>query len=119
MKLLVGSTVVIEPSTSCCVHHNVLVGRVIEPLWGYGWLPVKMINPTNSEIVLRRNAKLADVYPCIALEAFDRVPVQKFFQNVAMNSGSSCGSLSAKSSASGVGHSSDFRLEKLGLTDLM
>lgn len=66
-----GSMVVIEPSNSRCVHRNVFVGRVISPLWGDGWLPVKMINHTNSEIVLLRNGKLADVYPCIALEDFD------------------------------------------------
>ncbi|KAL1277366.1 hypothetical protein QQF64_024039 [Cirrhinus molitorella] len=118
LKLSVGSTVVIEPSTSRCVHRNVLVGRVISPLWGDGWLPVKMINPTNSEIVLRRNAKLADIYPCIALEDFDQVPEQKVFQNVAMSSGNSCGSLSAKSSVSGVRQFSDLQLDELGLKDL-
>lgn len=118
LKLSVGSTVVIEPSTSHCVHRNVLVGRVISPLWGDGWLPGKMINPTNSEIVLRRNDKLADVYPCIALEDFDQVPEQRVFQNVAMSSGSSCGSLSAKSSVSGVGQFSESRLDELGLKDL-
>ncbi|KAL1277422.1 hypothetical protein QQF64_024095 [Cirrhinus molitorella] len=86
---------------------------------GDGWLPVKMINPTNSEIVLRRNAKLADIYPCIALEDFDQVPEQKVFQNVAMSSGNSCGSLSAKSSVSGVRQFSDLQLDELGLKDLI
>uniref|UniRef100_A0A8C2HN42 ribonuclease H n=1 Tax=Cyprinus carpio TaxID=7962 RepID=A0A8C2HN42_CYPCA len=118
LKLSVGSTVIIEPSTSRCVHRNVLIGRVISPLWGDGWLPVKMINPTNSEIVLRKNAKLADVYPCIALEDFDHVQEQRVFQNVAISSGSSCGSLSAKSSVSGAKHFSDIRLDEMGLKDL-
>ncbi|KAG1933867.1 interleukin-1 receptor accessory protein-like 1-A [Pimephales promelas] len=118
LKLSVGSTVVIEPSKSRCVHRNVLVGRVISPLWGDGWLPVKMINPTNSEIVLRRNAKLADVYPCIALEDFDHAAEKRIFQNVAIHSGSSCGSLSAKSSVSGVRQVNDFHLDGLGLKDL-
>lgn len=117
-KLSVGSTVVIEPSTSRCVHRNVLVGRVISPLWGDGWLPVKMINPTKSEIVLRRNAKLADVYPCIALEDFDQVTEKRISQNVAIDSGSSCGSLSAKSSVSGVRQVNDIQLDGLGLKDL-
>ncbi len=45
--LSVGSTVVIELSTSLCLHRNVLIGRDVSPLWGDGWLPVKMINLTN------------------------------------------------------------------------
>lgn len=56
--LSVRSTVVIEPSTSRCVHRSVLIGRVVSPLWGDCWLPVKVINPTTSEIVLRKNAKV-------------------------------------------------------------
>lgn len=116
LKLSVGSTVMVEPSTSRCVHRNVLVGRVISPLWGNGWLPVKMINPTDSEIVLRKNAKLADVYPCIALEDFDHVQEQRVVQNVAMSSGSSCGSLTAKTAVSE--RFSDLRLNELGLKDL-
>ncbi|KAF7705597.1 hypothetical protein HF521_020883, partial [Silurus meridionalis] len=95
-----------------------LKSKVISPLWGDGWLPVRMINPTNSEIVLRRNAKLADVCPCIALEDFEQVPEQKIFQNMAVSGNSSCGSLSAKSSVSGVEHLSDTRLDELGLKDL-
>lgn len=113
-----GSTVVIELSTYRCVHRNVLVGRVILHLWGDGWLPVKMINPTNSETVLCMNAKLADVFPCIALEDFDHVPEQRVFQNVAMRSGSPCGSLTAKSSVFGVRLINDIRLDELGLKDL-
>lgn len=31
-------------------------------------MPVKVINPTGRVVVLRRNAKIADVSPCIALE---------------------------------------------------
>ncbi len=40
----------------------------LQPLWGDGWIPVKVINPTNCVLTLRRNAKIADVSPCIAVE---------------------------------------------------
>lgn len=80
-QLSAGSTVIVEPSTARCVHRNVLVGRVVSPLWGDGWLPVKLINPTPSEITLCRNTKLADVYPCIALEDFDMFKEQEVLQN--------------------------------------
>ncbi len=116
--LSVGSTVVIEPSTSRCVHRNVLIGRVVSPLWGDGWLPVKMINPTNSEIVLRKNAKVADVYHCIALEDLAQSTDMMVNQNAStVYSDRSSGSLMtmAPSAASLVG---DSRLHDLGLSDL-
>lgn len=43
---------------------------------------------------------------------------QRVFQNVALNSGSSCGSLSEKSSVSGAKHFNDIVLDELGLNDL-
>ncbi|RXN38043.1 Retrovirus-related Pol polyprotein from transposon 412 [Labeo rohita] len=64
----VGSTVLVEPTQSKCSPKQIMVGRVITPLWGDGWIPVKVINPTNSVLTLRRNAKIADVSPCIAVE---------------------------------------------------
>ncbi|KAK0137580.1 Retrovirus-related Pol polyprotein from transposon 412 [Merluccius polli] len=64
----VGSTVVVEPTQSKARPKQILVGRVITPLWGDRWLPVKVINPTDRTVVLRRNAKIADVSPCIAVE---------------------------------------------------
>lgn len=63
-----GCTVVVEPTKSRSVPRNILIGRVVTPLWGDGWVPMKIINPTNNPITLRRNAKLADVSPCIAVE---------------------------------------------------
>ncbi len=64
----VGSTVLVEPTQSKCIPKQIMVGRVITPLWGDGWIPVKVINPTKCVLTLRRNAKIADVSPCIAVE---------------------------------------------------
>ncbi|KAL1251789.1 hypothetical protein QQF64_019585 [Cirrhinus molitorella] len=64
----VGSTVLVEPTQCKCGPKQIMVGRVITPLWGDGWIPVKVINPSNSVLTLRRNAKIADVSPCIAVE---------------------------------------------------
>lgn len=63
-----GCTVMVEPTTSRAVPRNILVGRVVTPLWGDGWVPMKIMNPTDKPVVLRRNAKVADVHPCLALE---------------------------------------------------
>ncbi|KAK0139959.1 hypothetical protein N1851_023122 [Merluccius polli] len=98
-KLSVGSTVIVEPSSSRCVPRNILVGRVVTPLWGDGWVPVKIINPTTSTITLRRNAKVADVSPCIALEDFNDGSEQTVHQNVVKVTSDSChDSLTAQSS---------------------
>ncbi|KAJ8416356.1 hypothetical protein AAFF_G00356440 [Aldrovandia affinis] len=37
-------------------------------MWGDRWIPVKVLNPTQRAITLRRNAKIADVFPCLAVE---------------------------------------------------
>lgn len=66
-----GCTVMVEPTKSRSFPRNVLVGRVVTPLWGDGWIPMKIINPTDKPIVIRKNAKVADVYPCLALEDVD------------------------------------------------
>lgn len=71
IKLSAGSTAVVEPSSSCCVPRNILVARVVTPLSGDGWVPVKIINPTASKITQWRNAKMADVSLCIAREDFE------------------------------------------------
>lgn len=117
--LSVGSTVVIEPSTSRCVHRNVLIGRVVSPLWGDRWLPVKMINPTNAEIVLRKNAKVADVYPCVALEDLNQTTERVVIQNAdVVHSDRSCGSLTVGGSISGASLIGNSRLDVLGLSNL-
>ncbi|KAJ7997122.1 hypothetical protein DPEC_G00225680 [Dallia pectoralis] len=69
--LSAGSTVVVEPSESQTVPRTVIVGRIVTPLWGDGWVPVRVINPTHKPVTLRRNCKIADVSPCVSLEDFD------------------------------------------------
>ncbi len=60
-----------ELSTARTAQRNVLVGRIVVSLWGDGSIPVKVFNPSNKPICLRRNCKLANVYACMALEDFD------------------------------------------------
>ncbi|KAJ8361726.1 hypothetical protein AAFF_G00429480 [Aldrovandia affinis] len=63
-----GSTVMVEPTSARSTPRNILVGRVVTPMWGDRWIPVKVLNPTQRAITLRRNAKIADVFPCLAVE---------------------------------------------------
>lgn len=35
-----------EPTKSRSIPQNILVGCVVTPLWGDGWVPMKVINPT-------------------------------------------------------------------------
>lgn len=69
--LSAGSTVIVEPSESCTVPRTVMVGRIVTPLWGDGWVPVRVINPSCKPVTLKRNCKIADVSPCVAIEDFD------------------------------------------------
>lgn len=65
-----GSTVIVEPTTARSTPKNIMVGRVVTPMWGDRWVPLKVLNPMLAAVTLRRNAKLADVFPCVALEEF-------------------------------------------------
>lgn len=58
----------VEPTSARSTPRNILVGRVVTPMSGDRWIPVKVLNPTQKAITLRRNAKLADVFPCLAME---------------------------------------------------
>ncbi|KAK0151740.1 hypothetical protein N1851_006949 [Merluccius polli] len=66
-----GSAVVIEPTQARSRPRNILVGRTVAILRNDGWLPVKIVNPLPRPVVLRRNTKVADAFPCMALEDFD------------------------------------------------
>lgn len=44
------------------------MGRVIASMSGDGWVPVRIMNPFDKAITLRRNSKIADVYPVVAVE---------------------------------------------------
>lgn len=71
-----GSTVITEPTTSRSVPRHVLVARLVTPLWGDGWVPMKLINMSHQPILLRRNAKIADLFACVALKDMeDVVPI--------------------------------------------
>lgn len=79
-KLSPGSTVVSEPTSSHSAPRGILVARTVTPLWGDGWVPLKIINATNSPVTIRRNAKLADIFTCLALEDLDTVDVKCSYQ---------------------------------------
>uniref|UniRef100_A0A3Q2XGQ9 ribonuclease H n=1 Tax=Hippocampus comes TaxID=109280 RepID=A0A3Q2XGQ9_HIPCM len=81
----VGSTVIVEPTQSRCRSRKILVGRVIAPMWGDGWLPVRVINPSSEQVVLKRNAKLADVFPCIAVEDLSEPDNIQMFSQTAVH----------------------------------
>lgn len=66
-----GSTVVVEPTSSKSLSRNIMIGRVITPLWGDRWIPMKVTNMSDKPITLKRNSKLADVSPCLAVEDFE------------------------------------------------
>ncbi len=65
-----GSTVIVEPTSSKSMPPNILVGRVITPMWGDGYIPMKIMNLSDQPVTLKRNCKLADVSPCVAVEDF-------------------------------------------------
>lgn len=67
-RQLTGSTVVIEPTTARARPRTVMVGRTVTFLREDGWLPLKVINPSDKPVTLRRNAKLADVSICASVE---------------------------------------------------
>ncbi|KAL0148047.1 hypothetical protein M9458_056662, partial [Cirrhinus mrigala] len=63
-----GSTVIVEPTTARSAPRNIIVGRVVTPMWGNRWVPMKILNPNSTAVTLRRNSKLADVSSCLAVE---------------------------------------------------
>lgn len=65
-----GSTVVVEPTSSKSMPRNILVGRVVTPMWGDRYVPMKIVNLSDQPVTLKRNCKLADVSPCVAAEDF-------------------------------------------------
>ncbi|KAL7862550.1 hypothetical protein SRHO_G00139910 [Serrasalmus rhombeus] len=63
-----GSTVIVEPTSSHAAPRGLMIARIVTPLWGDGWIPLKVLNASSRPITIRRNAKLADVFTCLALE---------------------------------------------------
>ncbi|XP_026092444.1 uncharacterized protein LOC113065403 [Carassius auratus] len=104
-NLSAGSAIIAEPCGARSRPRNILIGRTVARLWADGWVPVKVINPSSVPITLRRNAKLADIYPCLALEDFDDAcegvtnggllcPIRQHTNNVEVHDNSSGCSLS-------------------------
>lgn len=79
-KLSPGSTVMSEPTSSRSAPRGILVARTVTPLWGDNWVPLKILNATDSPVTIRRNAKLADLYTCLALEDLHAPDVKCSYQ---------------------------------------
>lgn len=47
------------------------MGRLVTPLWGDRWVPMTVVNPSDKAITLKRNCKLADVFPGLSIEDLD------------------------------------------------
>lgn len=75
-KLSPGSTVMSEPTSSHSAPRGILVARTVMPLWGDRWVPLKVLNATERPVTIRRNAKLADVYTCLALEDLEMLDLK-------------------------------------------
>lgn len=71
VPMSLGSTVVVESTNSKAMPRGVLVGRLVTPLWGDRWVPMTVVNPSDKAITLKRNCKLADVFPCLAIKDLD------------------------------------------------
>ncbi|KAK0152269.1 hypothetical protein N1851_006319 [Merluccius polli] len=68
-----GSTVMTELTSCRSAPRAILVARMVTSLRQDRWIPLKLINTSDKPVLVRRNAKLADVFPCIALEDMDDV----------------------------------------------
>uniref|UniRef100_A0A8C6KM80 Gypsy retrotransposon integrase-like protein 1 n=2 Tax=Nothobranchius TaxID=28779 RepID=A0A8C6KM80_NOTFU len=67
-RLSPGLTVMSEPTTSHSAPRGILVARALTQLWGDRFVPLKILNASSCPVTIRRNAKLADVYTCLAME---------------------------------------------------
>lgn len=63
-----GSAVLIEPSRSPTHKKDIIAGHIVASMTADQWVPVRMLNPYEKPITLKRNSKVADVCPCVALE---------------------------------------------------
>ncbi len=66
-----GSAIILEPSRVKSRPRSVLVGKTVALIRKDGWVPLKVINPSEKAITLKRNSTLADAFPCMALQDFD------------------------------------------------
>lgn len=61
----------IEPTKSPTHKKDIIVGRVVVSMTAHRWVPIRMLNPYDKPITLKRNYKVANVSPCVALEDLD------------------------------------------------
>ncbi|KAL0147456.1 hypothetical protein M9458_057241 [Cirrhinus mrigala] len=66
-----GSAVILDPSRVKSRPRSVLVGKTVALIRKDGWVPLKVINPSEKAVTLKRNSTLADAFPCMALQDFD------------------------------------------------
>lgn len=66
-----GSAVILEPSRIKSRPRSVLVGKTVALIRKDGWVPLKVINPSEKAVTLKRNSTLSDAFPCMALQDFD------------------------------------------------
>ncbi|KAI4878077.1 hypothetical protein NFI96_011685, partial [Prochilodus magdalenae] len=71
VKVSPGSAVLTEPTSSHSAPRGIMVAKLVVSLWSDGWVPLKLMNTSGSPVLLRRNARIADLFPCIALEDWD------------------------------------------------
>lgn len=67
-----GSAIEVGPSKFQSHKRNIIIiGRTVASMSGDRWVPVKIVNTSDKPVTLRRNTKLADILPCVALEDFE------------------------------------------------
>ncbi len=66
-----GSAIILEPSRVKSRPKSVLVRKTVALIRRDGWVPLKVINPSEKAINLKRNDTLADAFPCMVLQDFD------------------------------------------------
>lgn len=111
MKISPGSTVVTEPTSSHSAPTGIMVARVVTPLSGDRWVPLKILNISDSPVTLWRNAKLADVYTCLALEDMEIPELRSSHQATSIDPAET-------SAPTGVASAVQEQLEHIGLKDL-
>lgn len=57
------------------------MGRVVVSMTADRWVPVRMFNPHDKPITLKKNSKVANVSPCVALEDFE-LDLERPFETV-------------------------------------
>lgn len=113
-----GSTILVESPRSKLHEKDVMVGRVVTSMWGDRWVPVKVMNPCDKPITLRRNSKIADVYPCVAMEDLDVNSDNASSEVLRMQSQQVHGSVTASSTAPSNCIDPCDTLSNLGLSDI-